>query len=451
MDFMKTKKIPEFYRSLIIVGLPLMIQQFVSSSLNFIDNLMIGRLGTDYIAAVGFANNTYRIYDLCLFGIYSGMGIFIAQYYGKKNYEVIRKIFGKMIQFGFVIGIIFSVAAFCRAEQIIRIYTDDPNVLRIGISYLKKAVFCYNFYAFAFAIGFTLRSMGLTKIPMIASAIGVTFNTFFNYLLIYGNFGFPRWEEKGAAIATIIARCVEMSILIFIVYIRDYNLKGKIKEYLKLPKIILKEIIKKSVPVFFTETLWILGTISLTVAYARLGTKAAAATQISEIVMAIGAIVFMGVANAASVMIGHTIGQGDRDKAISYSKKIVKISMILAIICALAIEAVTPIIVGLYKLEPDVSALAIQIMRIIGISILFKMVNWSILIGLFRAGGDTKIAFLCDTLPLWLIAVPAAFIGAHFKLPLYQVVIMAESSEIVKLVISFVRYKSMRWIKDVTV
>lgn len=447
----KSKKQSEFYRTFLMVGIPLMIQQFVSSSLNFIDNLMIGRLGTNYIAAVGFANNVYRIYDLCLFGIYSGMGIFIAQYYGKRDFKVIKQIFGTMVRVGFLIGLVFSMGAYIFAENILSIYTVDPEVLKIGVSYLRRAVFCYNFYSLSFAIGFTFRAMGQTKVPMVASATGVIVNTVFNYFLIYGYGGFPKLEEKGAATATVIARMVELIIFILIVFIKDYNLKGKLKEYLNIPSVLIKEIVKKTIPVFFTELFWILGTIGLTVAYAKLGTKSSAAIQISEVVNALAAIVFMGISNAAAVIIGHTIGQGNIQRVKEYSKKILKVAAIMALLSVFAIQSSAHLIVGLYKLPSDVSVLALQSMRIFGLVVFFKMINWSILIGLFRAGGDTKIAFLADTIPLWCFAVPVAFIGAYFKLPLYQVVILAEFSEVIKLGIGVFRYKSMKWIKDVTV
>ncbi len=271
---MEKKKIDlsEFYKSFLTIGVPLMVQQLISSSLNFIDNLMIGRLGTDYIAAVGFANSVYRILDLFLFGLCSGMGVFVAQYYGKRNFDMIRRILGKMVISGFVLAVIFSIITFFNAERIIGIFTKDPEVLKIGVSYITKALFSYSFYALSFSTGFCLRAMGLTKFPMTSASVGVAINTFFNYCLIYGNFGFPCLKEQGAAIATVIARICELTTIWLIVYKKDFNLKGKIESYLNLPKDLIKEIIRISSPVFLTEMLWIIGTVSLSVAYSKLGT-----------------------------------------------------------------------------------------------------------------------------------------------------------------------------------
>ncbi|EHO83422.1 MULTISPECIES: MATE family efflux transporter [Fusobacterium] len=441
----------EFYRSFLTIGIPLMIQQLISSSLNFIDNLMIGRLGTEFIAAVGFANSVYRILDLFLFGLCSGMGVFIAQYFGKKNFEMIRRILGKLVLAGITLSLIFSIITFIGAEKIIGIFTKEPQVLAIGVSYIRRALFSYTFYAISFSVGFCLRAMGLTRIPMISASIGVTANTFFNYCLIYGNFGFPRLEERGAAIATVMARMLELSTILFIVYKKDFNLKGNLQSYLNLPKALMKEIIKISTPVFLTEMLWILGVVSLSVAYSKLGTTQAACVQIADIITAISSVLFMGISNSASVIIGHTIGKGDKNKVIAYSRKILQIAFGMAIVSLMLVQGLTNTIVSLYHLPPETHIMAVRTMRTVGMFVFLKMINWTLLIGLFRAGGDTKVAFCLDIFPLWFYAVPVAFIGAYYKVPVYILVGVADFSEVIKLISSLFRYKTLKWIKDVTV
>lgn len=441
----------EFYRSFLTIGIPLMIQQLISSSLNFIDNLMIGRLGTEFIAAVGFANSVYRILDLFLFGLCSGMGVFIAQYFGKKNFEMIRRILGKLVLAGITLSLIFSIVTFIGAEKIIGIFTKEPQVLAIGVSYIRRALFSYTFYAISFSVGFCLRAMGLTRITMISASIGVTANTFFNYCLIYGNFGFPRLEERGAAIATVMARMLELSTILFIVYKKDFNLKGNLQSYLNLPKALMKEIIKISTPVFLTEMLWILGVVSLSVAYSRLGTTQAACVQIADIITAISSVLFMGISNSASVIIGHTIGKGDKNKVIAYSRKILQIAFGMAIVSLMLVQGLTNTIVSLYHLPPETHIMAVRTMRTVGMFVFLKMINWTLLIGLFRAGGDTKVAFCLDIFPLWFYAVPVAFIGAYYKVPVYILVGVADFSEVIKLISSLFRYKTLKWIKDVTV
>lgn len=242
-----------------------------------------------------------------------------------------------------------------------------------------------------------------------------------------------------------------MCIILTIIYKKDFNLKGKLESYLHIPKNLIKEIIKVSSPVIFTEMLWILGIISLSVAYAKLGTVQSACVQIADVISAISAILFMGISNAASVIIGHTIGSGDKNKVIAYSKQIILVAFGMATFSFILVQLLTGNIIALYKLSPDIALLAEKTLRVYGIFVFFKMVNWAILIGLFRAGGDTKVAFYLDILPLWLYGVPLAFIGAYFKVPIFILIGLAESCEVIKLIFALWRYKTLRWIKDVTV
>lgn len=262
--------------------------------------------------------------------------------------------------------------------------------MAIGVSYIRRALFSYTFYAISFSVGFCLRAMGLTRIPMISASIGVTANTFFNYCLIYGNFGFPRLEERGAALATVMARMLELSTILFIVYKKDFNLKGNLQSYLNLPKALMKEIIKISTPVFLTEMLWILGVVSLSVAYSRLGTTQAACVQIADIITAISSVLFMGISNSASVIIGHTIGKGDKNKVIAYSRKILQIAFGMAIVSLMLVQGLTNTIVSLYHLPPETHIMAVRTMRTVGMFVFLKMINWTLLIGLFRAGEIQK-------------------------------------------------------------
>ncbi|MDR1835902.1 MAG: MATE family efflux transporter [Fusobacteriaceae bacterium] len=447
----KKREIPEFYKMIFSLGIPIVIQQLVTSSLNFVDNLMIGRLGENYIAAVGFANSLFRIYDLFLFGINSGMGIFIAQYYGKKDFATIRKIFGSMIRIGLLIGFLFTVVVFARGREILTVYTRDPLVLDISMSYLRRVVFSYMIFAVSFGIGLTCRSIGKTKVPLAASALGVMTNTLFNYALIYGHFGLPALKEQGAAIATVLARVVELTVYVLAVYKKDYNLKGKLGGYFRLPKQLLREIWRRSLPVFLTESLWIIGVILLDVAYAQLGIREAASMQMAGIVMSIGAIVFMGLASSAGVMIGHTIGEGNFEKVKIYSRKIIGLSVVLAALVAVLVELLAGSIVALYKLDPGISAMAEGVIRIAGVFMFFKLIDWSILLGLFRAGGDTKSSLYLETLPNWLLGIPIAFTGVYFKVPVHKLMIFVESAEILKCAAAFIRYRSFKWMIDVTV
>lgn len=441
----------QFYENFIGIGLPLVIQQFLSSSLNFIDNLMIGKLGTEYIAAVGFANQTYRVQDLFLFGAYSGMGVFISQYNGKKDFKTIKQILGGMMIVGFILSFLFTIMGLFFSNEIILIFTKDKRVLEIGSIYLKLSSFSYIISAFAFAISFALRSIGKTKLPMVASAIGIIMNTILNYLLIYGNYGFPRLEERGAAIATVIARVIQFIIIIYLVCIYDYGLKDRFRKYLGISLNLVREIIKVSIPIFMTEAFWILGTITLTVAYSKLGTNEAAAIQIADIIFSIAGIIFMGISNATSVIIGKSIGSGKKKLAAIYSSKALKLAVIFSIFTVIVIQLAADHILKLYNLNENIFEMVLLTMRVFGFAMFFKLINWTLLVGILRAGGDTKIAFFLDVATLYIFAIPMAFICVYFRVPVYITVAVVNIEEVIKLFFALKRYKSMKWLKDITV
>lgn len=440
-----------FYENFVKIGLPLVIQQFLLSSLNFVDNLMIGRLGTEYIAALGFSNQVYKVLDLFMFGAYGGMGVFIAQYHGKNNYEIIKKIFGGMLIVGLLLSSIFMLISLFFTEEIIKLFSKDKKVIEIGVSYLFITSFSFVASAITFAYSFALRSMGKTKLPMYVSIIGILINTGLNYILIYGKLGFSPLNEKGAAIATVIARVIQLITIIYLISVYDYGLKAKLKKYLGLPKELIKEMTKVCTPIFFTEVFWILGTMSLSIAYAKLGTKQAASIQIADIMFSIAAIFFMGVSNAASVMIGNTIGSGKNKLAIIHSKRVLKVAFILSLLSVIIIQILTIPILKMYSLTPEVFQMAKVTIRVFGIAIFFKLINWTVLIGILRAGGDTKIAFCLDTFPMYFYAVPVAFLCAKLNIPIYYSVALVNIEEIIKFVLALKRYSTMKWLKDITV
>ena len=441
----------EFYSNFLSIGLPLGVQQFMTSSLNFVDNVMMGKLGAEYIAGVGFANNIYRIQDICLFGICGGMGVFISQYHGKKDYEIIKKIIGTMIRYALTLSCLITAISIIFAEQIIGLFTVDKIAFDIGVSYLKLASISYIFSSIGFALSFSLRCIGKTKVPMMASVVGIILNIILNYILIYGKLGFDPMNERGAAIATIIARAAQAMVVIYLIYIYDYGIKDKINKYLGLSKELLKEIIKVATPIFFTEVFWVCGTVALSIAYSRLGTGEAASIQIADIVFSIAAIVFMGVSNATSVIIGKSIGSGKKKLAIIHSQRSFKLAIIFSLVCVGVVQLLVKPVLSLYLLSPEVYNMAYLTLRVFGMAIFFKLINWTILIGILRAGGDTKIAFYLDTMPLYCYAIPVAFIGLYFKVPVYILVGIVNLEEVIKLYFSIKRYTSMKWVNDITV
>ena len=438
-----------FYRIYAKLAIPLVLQQFLNVSLNLADNLMIGKLGESSIASVGFANKYYMVFNITLFGAFSGGSIFMAQFYGKKNYDILKKIFAVMMLLAIFFFTIFTIAGFFFPEWVIGIFSNDQEVINIGASYLKIIAISFPMTAVSLAVIMAIRSMGKTMEPLIISFAAVLINIILNYILINGKLGFPIMGVRGSALATTIARIREVSLYIWLIWKNGYYLKGKLKSYFGLSKEILMSMTRISIPVLLTEIIWVCGTAALTVAYAKAGTNPAASVQIGEILLNFSTVVFMGIANAASVIIGQAIGAGRHKEAIAMAKKIMKIAFVFAFISAIFLELIARPVLVFYTLKPEVIEMTVSIIRILGIAVFFKTLNWTILIGILRAGGDTKVAFLLDTVLLIFYAVPIAFLGTVvWKLPIYQVVALANLEEVLKFVLGFWRYRSKRWMHD---
>ena len=444
-------KSENFYRVFIKLALPLICQQFLNVALNLADNLMIGRLGETAIASVGFANKYYMVFNITLFGAFSGCSIFMAQFYGKKDYAILRKIFAVMIMLAVFFFSIFSFLGYFFPEFVIRIFSDDPEVIRIGSEYLKIISLSYPMTAISMAVIMSIRSMGKTVQPLAISFVAVMINVVLNYMLINGKMGFPVLGVNGSAYATLIARILEICMYIILIYKKGYYLKGKLKTYFGLSKEIIMSMVRISTPVLLTEIIWVCGTAALTIAYAKAGTEQVASVQIGELLLNFSTIVFMGIANASSVIIGQAIGAGNLPRAMEMSRKIMRIAFVFSIVCACFLEIIAKPGLVFYTLKPEVLQMTVRVIRVLGVAVFFKMLNWTILIGILRAGGDTKVAFILDTVFLLFYAVPVAFLGTMvWKLPVYQVVALANIEEIIKFVFAFWRYKSRKWIHDLT-
>jgi len=443
------KKDKDFYRRLFIIALPIVIQSLITSSLNMLDTMMIGKVGELELASVGIANQYYFLYSLLANSIPIGSGVLIAQLWGKKDTINIKRTLSRSLFYNVILTTLFIVLGLLLPGQIMSIFSNDTAVIEIGINYLKIVVISYLFTSITFTFSSGLRSIGNTKLPMWGSFIGLIVNGVLNAILIFGLFGAPRMGIKGAALATLIARIVEFIIVVGIVYLKVDILKLKFKDILELPKSLSETLNKVTLPIFLNESCWAFGNITYTAIYASIGTSAAASIQICSTVMNLFMIVAFGLANAAVVIIGNEIGANREDEAISASKKIsslsVKISLMLAIVLALLAKP----IVSFFNVSSEVKIAAQYILYIYALMMVFKVYNAVMIVGILRGGGDATYGSILQGFTLWLIGIPlAAFATFILKLPVYYVVMFAAVEEIIKVILMMRRFKSFKWIKN---
>lgn len=443
------KKNREFYKILITISIPIIIQNLISSSLNLVDNVMIGQLGETFIAGTGLANQIYFVMTLILFGGNSGISIYIAQYWGKKETDKIKSVLSIGLIFATSLSFLFFVGGFFFPSQILGFMSKDPEVVHYGAQYMRIVSLSYVITAISFAFGFSARSVGHPKLPMKASIISLAINTVLNYILIFGHLGFEPMGIRGAAIATLIARIIEFIIILSGIYKSIPHLAVSIKDFLAIDRHIAKLVGKTALPVILNEGFWSLGMTAYALVYARIGTEAVSAVMITNTVNNLFMVVGFGLGNASSVMLGNTLGAGEIEKAIDYNKKFLSLSILLGIVIGFIITFTAPLIVStLYKLTPESLNITITTLKILAFFMAFKFYNTIIIIGTLRSGGDTLFSMMLELTSVWLIGVPLALLGAFvLKLPVYWVVALVNLEEIVKMLMGMPRLFSNKWAK----
>ncbi len=449
MKFWKDKI---FLKSMLSIAIPIALQNLITSSLNMVDTLMISSLGESSIAAVGLANQVFFFYALINFGINSGSSIFISQYWGREDIFSIRKVLGLSVSLSTITGIIFTLGAFFFPEFIMGIFIKEPEVVKLGADYLRIVSLSYIITAIGFAYSISLRSTGRPKVPMMVSAISFVTNTVFNYLLIFGKFGFPQLGVKGAAWGTLIARIVEIIFILYIVYSTNGPLAASPKELLDWNKEFVNKYLNTISPVILNETFWSLGQVMYSIAYARIGKEATAAIQLTTTIQNIFFVLVRGLANACAVMVGNKIGAGDKEEAYEYAIQFLTLSTLIGLIFGVIMALTPDLTLKVFKnLEPNLYEITRKLLVIMGLSFFIRTYNSTAIVGVLRGGGDTRFSMFLEMGAVWLVGVPLAFFGALvLKWPVYFVLPLVILEEVVKFSLSLPRILSKKWIKDVT-
>lgn len=451
MNFTKLFNDKTFYRTMFKLAIPITLQNLILSSLNLVDTIMIGKLGERAIASVGLANQYFFLLNLLLFGISSGASIFTAQYWGNRDIKNIRRVLGICLITGCIASFLFTIGGLLFPNQILSIFSKDMDVVLLGSKYLRIIVFSYVITAISFAYSFVLRSTGEVKTPMVVSIIALGTNTVFNYLLIYGKFGFPRLEVEGAAIATVMARVLEMVLILYVVYKNNNVIAAKVSEMMDLSSSFIKNFFKVTTPVILNESIWALGVTLYAVVYARMGTSVIASTNISGTIEKIAWVIFMGLGNACAVMIGNKIGERDEENAFNYAKRFIILGPSLAVLAGFLVFLSSKWILSPYNVSAEVYEFSYKNLIVFAVFLWAKTFNYFSIVGILRSGGDTKFCLVIDTCGVWLVGVPLAFLGGLvWKLPIYWVLVLVYMEEVFKLILGLPRILSKKWINNLT-
>lgn len=439
----------KFLRELLTIAIPISFQQLINASMNMVDVIMVGQLGETAIAALGLSNQLFFVFILILFGLTSGMAIFTAQFWGKRELEPIRKVLGMSLAAAMIVAAIFTSAAIFAPQFVLGLYTTDEEVIRLGSGYLRIVGLSYIPVAIATAYIAVLRSIQLIRLTVIATISAVIFKTVLGYVLIFGIAGFPALGVRGAAIGTASGWFLELILLIVFVYSFKTPLAANPLSFFSFDLPFLGRVLKTALPAVANEMFWSLGITAYNAIYARIGTDAIAAVNVNATIEELGFVVFIGLGNACAVMVGNRIGAGNRDEAYEIVRRVIILGVAFACLVGGLVILSREAVVGLYDLSASGENNVRWLLVVMASSLWIRMFNFSTFIGAFRAGGDTRFALLMEICSIWLIGVPSAYIGAFIlHLPVYYVYMMVMLEEVVKALVSAWRFRSRRWIHD---
>ncbi len=439
-----------FLRKTAVIAIPIGLQGLLNNVLNFVDTLMIGKLGDATIAAVGLANKVYFVLSLLLFGICSGAGILSAQYWGKRDLKNIHRVLGMALSLGVISSLVFVSVSAIHPEFVMSIFTNVPETIEIGAKYLRIVCFSYLLAGITQVYMASLRSVNQVQIPVVISTIAIITNVILNYGLIFGKLGMPRLGVEGAAIATLIARTTECVAMVGIVYIRKSPIAAGFKEMLSFDREFIKRFFVTVSPVIVNEFMWGLGVTIYSVVYGRMGNAATAAITITQNIEQIIQVVFMSISSATAVILGNELGAGKLDDADRHAKYFLVLQFIATCILAIVFYLVRKPIIGMFGMSAEVNEMINKCFIVFLLFLVFKVFNTVNIVGILRSGGDTMAALLLDVTGVWLIGIPMAFLGGFvLKLPIHLVYAMVFIEEIYKLLLGFPRYRKKKWLRNI--
>ncbi len=439
------------YRTIATIAIPITLQNLINFSVNMTDTVMLGFMGQTQLSASALANQPYFVFTLLLFGITSGASVLTAQYWGKGDTDAINRITNIALKVSIGFSLLVSFTLFFFPSQIMAIFTDNQTLIAEGTNYLRIIAPSYILSAVTMTYLNLLRSVEVVRISLIISLVSFLINVFLNWLLIFGNLGFPRLGIMGSATATLIARFFEIVCVFLYIGLGKPKVTIKIKHFFKTDMVLLRDLFQYSTPVVFNELLWGLGMSMQMVVLGRMGAEAVAAASIANVVQRLSTVYVMGMASAAAVIVGKMIGEGDQHKTKSAATKILVISLILGILSATAMFFCRSFTTTYYNVPEQTKMIAENIMMFGAIIVFFSSFNATNIVGILRAGGDTKFALAIDISFLWLVAVPCGAIAGlllHWPVPIVFFILMIDDP--IKFLIGIARFKSGKWMQNLT-
>lgn len=448
----------QFYKTVLGIAAPIMIQNGISNFVNLLDNLMVGQLGTEPMSGVAIVNQIMFIYFLCIFGGLAGAGIYTAQYFGSRNEEGIRQTFRFKIWLGFILTALSITLLYFQGDNLISLYLNEGSegsdlaaTLEYGSGYMRILFFGLPFLFMNIAYSSTIRECGKTVLPMVSGIIAVFVNLIFNWLLIFGNLGFPELGVKGAAIATDISRAVEF--LVLLIWVHSH---GKVYPYIKglyrtmlVPFDKAVKFMATGTPLLLNETLWSIGMFLLNRSYSLRGLNVVAGQNISSTVNNVFNIAFIAMGDAVAIIIGRLLGAGKLEEARDKDRKMIAFAVFLGFVIMALVLLTSTGFPELYNTNAEAKLLATRFLIVQAVATpkdAFLHTTYFTL----RSGGRTIITFIFDSVFMFAVSVPAATLMISLTgLGAVTVFAIIHSLDLIKCIIGFIMIKKGIWVRNI--
>ena len=448
---MKEKKSYDFTKKLLTLVFPIAFQQFMLALVSASDALMLGMLTQDSLSAVSLASQVTFVENLFLMAMTIGLSMFAAQYWGKGDKGAVERIFAYVMKVTAVVSFLFFLAGMCIPRALMRIFTNELPLIEGGRVYLRTVSPAFLLTGISQIYLCILKNTGKAAKSSVISSVSVMVNIILNAILIFGWFGLPQMGIVGAALATVIARAIEVAWCIFETVKKD-GVKLRVCHIVHNDKLLRHEFWKYSSPVLGNEIVWGVGFTMYSVIMGHLGSDAVAANSIANIVKNLVACFCLGLGSGGGIMVGNELGAGRLDKAKEYGDRLCRLSVLCGVASGIVLLALSPLILAVTDLSITANTYLKWMLVMCSYYMVGKSVNGTTIAGIFCAGGDSKFGFLCDTVTMWCITVPLGLLTAFkLKLPVLAVYFIVNLDESVKLPAVYRHYKKYKWVKDLTV
>ncbi len=441
----------EFYKTLFRMLLVVALQNVVAYSVNMADNIMLGNYSQEALSGAATVNQIFFMVQQFALSIGNALVVLASQYWGKKRTEPIRTLTGTALKLGLIVGGCILVICGCFPDLVLRIFTNSPEIIAEGKSYLMMVMWSFILFIITSILMAALRAVETVNISFYISIVSLIVNVAINYVLIFGKFGAPEMGIRGAAVGTVIARALELVIVLIYLARIDKKLNLFSGGMWRFNRELKKDYTKVYIPIMFSQVIWGLSVPMQTAILGHLSADAIAANSVATTFYQYLKVVVQAMSAVSAVMIGKAIGKGERQRVRSDGRSLAVISTLIGIALGLALIALRKPLLSLYSLNADATQLALQMIVLMGLIMIPMSYQMPVSFGIIQGGGDTKYTMKLIMVSTWCIVMPLSFMAAFWwKLPVLLVVLVIQSDQIFKCVPVFMHFRKYNWMKKLT-